>query len=455
MSDPTSDPLPDALTDRVTAHLRSVMHPEAHVTHLKPISGGACQDNLKVVVAVPGHADQTFVLRSDAPSGLPGSIDRRTEAAVITAAVAAGVPTPAARYGADDLVRPGAHAWLMDWVDGTVLGGKVARSPKLSRARALLPAQLGGALAAVHRVPASSGLPIAGANGDPVAFAVEEVSRMVSAMPVQRPAQTWAVQWLRDHAPTPTGHTLVHRDFRLGNLMVDPDAGLVAVLDWEFARYGDPAEDLGWFCVRDWRFGALHLGGGGVCSRASLLHAYAQASGCQIDIDTLAFWEILGNVRWAASAVLQGVRARAGGKRGRGLDVELLSIPRRAAEMEWEALRLIRRIDKHSAPSISANHSTVGDHTPPDVLVQAAVDWLSGPALDVLKGADQGVAFQARVVSWLLSGVAREVAGSTDASADFVPNADPQVAHDQLCSRLAAELDVVQPRFDRGEDGAA
>ena len=48
---------------------------------------------------------------------------------------------------------------------------------------------------------------------------------------------------------------MVHGDFRLGNLMVDGD-GLAAVLDWELAHLGDPMEDLGWFCVKAWRFGA-------------------------------------------------------------------------------------------------------------------------------------------------------------------------------------------------------
>ena len=50
--------------------------------------------------------------------------------------------------------------------------------------------------------------------------------------------------------------TLVHGDFRTGNLMVSP-RGLEAVLDWEFAHWGAPEEDLAWLCVRDWRFGRL------------------------------------------------------------------------------------------------------------------------------------------------------------------------------------------------------
>ena len=49
------------------------------------------------------------------------------------------------------------------------------------------------------------------------------------------------------------------------------------------------------------------------------------------------FWEVVGNIRWGGCAVMQGERYRS----GNSADLELLAIPRRACEMEWEALRLI------------------------------------------------------------------------------------------------------------------
>ena len=47
----------------------------------------------------------------------------------------------------------------------------------------------------------------------------------------------------------------MHGDFRMGNLIVD-GSGLAAVLDWELVHIGEPYEDLAWFCIRAWRFGA-------------------------------------------------------------------------------------------------------------------------------------------------------------------------------------------------------
>ena len=440
---PSAELLPGSLEARVRDHIAQQGRVPTSVS-VRPISGGACQDNLRVDLSWADGSSSRMVLRSDAPSSLPGSLDRATEAAVIRAAVAAGVPTPTARWDARDLVRPGAGAWFMDWVDGVVLGGKVARSPALAAARTRLPAQLGQALAAIHSVRPGS-LSLRGATEDPVELALSELAQMVER--VHRPAQQLALSWLQEHRPSSSGHTLVHRDFRLGNLMVDADDGLVAVLDWEFARYGDPIEDLGWFCVRDWRFGQVQLGGGGICTRDALRAAYTAASGRAVSAEELRFWEVYGNVRWAASAILQGERARAGGKDGQGIDIELLVIPRRAAEMEWEALRLIRETGLWApvAPNDGTAPGPVGDGTPPQALLQAVRGWLRGPALQALSSADPGLAYQARVVGFLLGGVARQVA---DTGAD---SASTPTDHAGICRRLAWELAVVQPRFDLDE----
>ena len=88
-------------------------------------------------------------------------------------------------------------------------------------------------------------------------------------------------RWLIDHRPPPVEPVVVHGDFRLGNLIVGDD-GLRAVIDWELAHLGDPMEDLGWLCVKAWRFGqrppvaglgeydelfAAYTEAGGVCGR--------------------------------------------------------------------------------------------------------------------------------------------------------------------------------------------
>ncbi len=68
----------------------------------------------------------------------------------------------------------------------------------------------------------------------------------------------------------------VHRDSRLGNLIVDDGARLAAVLDWELAHAGDPMEDPAWLCLRTWRFGNDDLPVGGFGRMEVLRDGYEQ-----------------------------------------------------------------------------------------------------------------------------------------------------------------------------------
>ncbi len=327
----------DELRIRIEAAVAEQAGAPVRVLELAPVAGGACQENYRVVLQVADGPPETVALRGDAQVSLPGSVGRAVEFAVVEAAAAGGVPTPHPRWLCRDLVRRGADAWFMDWVEGTAIGARVVRHPSLVAARAALPGQLARALAAVHRItPATHpGLPLAPVP-DPVDDALVGLRGMLNELPRPRPALELAFRWLVAHRPSAGETTLLHGDFRTGNFMVDP-SGLVAVLDWEFTRWGDPLEDIGWLCMRDWRFGALDKPAGGVADRATFYRAYSEASGRPVDPARIHFWEVAGNVRWAAAAVFQGERYLSGGSE----DLEMLAIPLRVPEMEWEALRLL------------------------------------------------------------------------------------------------------------------
>lgn len=304
------------------------------------LHGGACQENFRVDLRLDG-APRRFALRSDAPTALPGSLGRAQEFAVIECAHAAGARTPAARWLSPGLVRPGADAYFLDWLDGEAIGARVTRHPGLEAAREVLPGALAESLAAIHSVTPEGApdLPIERAPFlravDPAAAAIGFLETLLDQLPRPRPACEFALSWLRAHRPSTPALRLVHGDFRTGNFMVDP-TGLVGVLDWEFSHWGDASEDLAWLCVRDWRFGRRAQAAGGICDRATFYKAYGAASGRPVDPARVHFWEILGNIRWGAATAFQGLRYAAG-----QTDLELLAIPRRAAEMEFEALRLI------------------------------------------------------------------------------------------------------------------
>lgn len=341
----TADDLPRA----VEALLSERTGGPVKVRALAPLFGGACQDNYKVDLTFSASAgelqgDRRMVLRSDANQSLPGSVGRKEEFDVIRAAVRAGVRTPAARWLSEGLVRQGAHAYFLDWVEGEAIGRRVVKHPELAAARERLPEELAAELAKIHTITRASepalasgldrGRAAPGAVGAALAFA----RASADAMKEPHPAVELALRWLADHAPAREEETLVHGDFRTGNFMVTP-AGLSAVLDWEFAHFGDPMEDVAWLCLRDWRFGQLKLPAGGVARRDRFYQAYARASGREVDPVKVHWWEVMGNVRWGVGSVMQGERYLSGEES----DLELIAIARRAVEMEYEALRLIER----------------------------------------------------------------------------------------------------------------
>lgn len=302
------------------------------VAEVRPLHGGACQDNF-VVACTDGRR---WVLRSDAPSSLPGSLDRAREAEVVKAAVRGGVPTPAVRAVLPDLLRDGATAVLLDWADGVAIGAKIVRNTAIHPV--LLP-QLATALARVHAIRPEDAPDVRPDNPqnaddiDAVAAALRFCRTMMDRLPA-RPAAERIYAWLDANRPDPGPKRLVHGDYRVGNFLVGEN-GLNAVLDWEFAHWGSAGEDLAWLTVRDWRFGRLDQPVGGIGKRADFLRAYREAGGEPPDADALLWWEVLGNLRWATGALFQTVRVLSGAQ----ADLELLAIGRRAVEMEWEALR--------------------------------------------------------------------------------------------------------------------
>jgi aminoglycoside phosphotransferase (APT) family kinase protein len=329
---------------RVAAFIKETFGANAQLESFAPLTGGACQENFRLVVkhGGVGTASTTWVLRSDAAHSLAGSIDRAREFRVIEAAVLAGVQTPNACALTHSLVREGAYAYLLTWAEGDAIGRKIVKAPELERARASLGAALGTQLAKIHSITKSAALQTPEGLGtlpaNPVQASLALQRARIDALKNQRLGTELIYRWLCDNAPTVPDVVLVHGDFRTGNFLVTPD-GLSAILDWEFARWGSRYEDLAWISLRDWRFGVLGKPVGGFSDRAPFYEAYERASSHAVDLALVHYYEVLGNLAWAVGSIAQAERYLVGGEK----DIELLAIGRRAAEMEWEALRLIER----------------------------------------------------------------------------------------------------------------
>lgn len=314
------------------------------IKSLALMPGGASQEMWRLDLNVAEGAWQGFyplVMRRHVGTKIwADSLEPADEFRVLQAACESGVPAPRPYWLFHDLL--GHAALVMGRLEGETIGRRVVKDPALAEARSRLPRQMGAALAAIHRVDVDKFglrefLPAPGQAQTPACFLIARAEEDLDSVGEPHPALELALRWLRRREPPPPGRlVLVHGDFRIGNMVVNPQ-GLGGVLDWEFAHIGDPAEDLYWGLVRDWRFGVDYLHFGGVGDPEEFFAAY-QESGGALDRSRASYWEVMGNVRWAVGTLNQARRHL----RGEEPNLELASLGRRCAEMELEALRLIK-----------------------------------------------------------------------------------------------------------------
>ena len=298
---------------------------------LRPLVGGASRELWSFDLVV-GEDRRPCVLRRD-PEGVEDPAGRRREWEVLRAAHDHGVPVPEPLWFVESDRGAG---FVMERLVGEAIARRLLRDDRYAAARERLTDQLGAAAAAVHAI-ALDGLPsLEVPEGHPAEAAVRALEAELDRVGEPHPALELGLRWLRRHLPEPAPPGLVHGDLRTGNFLVD-EQGLVAVLDWELCHAGDPAEDLGWLCIRSWRFGADDRPAGGFGSRDDLLEAYAAAGGREITREQLRFWEVFGNVRWGVICLAQADAHLSGAMQS----LERAAIGRRTCEPEWDVLAMI------------------------------------------------------------------------------------------------------------------
>ena len=310
------------------------------VTACERLSGGAIQENwLLSAQAFAGAQviDHRWVLRTDSPSSVAVSMQRSQEFAVLQAVHQAGVKVPEPLWLCRDDEVLGREFFVMQALGGTSAGYRLTTDKTLDPQRAELCRELGGNLARLHRIgpdhPLLSFLP--NASADPIQSSIDQYRRYLDALPGSYPVIEWGLRWCEIHRPTPLEPRLIHRDYRTGNYMVD-QGRLAGVLDWEFAGWGDPREDLGWFTARCWRFAKPERVAGGMGELDDFLDGYAAVSGYRPDAEALRYWQLLAHLRWAVVALQQAQRHLT----GQQVSLELALTGRLIPELEYEILRL-------------------------------------------------------------------------------------------------------------------
>ena len=297
---------------------------EVRVDALERLTGGAIQENFGFTATIDGAA-LDLVLRTEARSKVPESHSIPEQFALMRAAHASGVPVAEPLW-----LDTAARYFIVRRLAGSAIGARMVRDG----AKAALAVALAQALARIHCIaPPRADLGFLPLPRDPARDAIALYRRYLDREPDPHPALEWGLRALERGAPASHETVLCHRDFRTGNYMAHGDR-LTGVLDWEFAGWGDPHEDIGWFCAKCWRFGAVEREAGGIADRETFIGAYEAASGRAVDRARVRTWELMAHVRWAVIALHQTARRLA------EPSLELALIGRRLPELEYEVLQL-------------------------------------------------------------------------------------------------------------------
>jgi aminoglycoside phosphotransferase (APT) family kinase protein len=227
------------------------------------------------------------------------------------------VPVPRMLGVCEDLAVNDAAFYVMSYVDGTVLHDRSVVDDALPTVelRRRLSEHVVEVLVALHAVDIQAvGL---GDLARSSSYLTRQLKRWAAQWEASKtrelPGMERLHEWLVERQPPETETTIVHGDYRLGNMLVGPDGTVRAILDWELCTVGDPLADLS-YLVRSWASPDDDPGpnidpptrAGGFADHGALVARYAELSGR--DVSDLGYWMAFN--AWRSAAIGEGVYRR-------------------------------------------------------------------------------------------------------------------------------------------------
>ncbi|MCB1535829.1 MAG: phosphotransferase family protein [Rhodoblastus sp.] len=295
--------LEEALASYLTRHFGHAVRVES----LDRIPVGASRETYRFVMRADREAELTarrMILRLDPPTSLIET-DRRTEYAAIRAFHGSDVPVPELLLIEEDPEALGASFIVMQ----EIVGGEAAPYRLIEP-----PYRANLETTGQHKWSILGSI----AKTDPAACGLDRVLPPVAAedcwrQELQRwetmldadelepqPIQRAAIRWMKRNPPPPAQRiSVVHGDYRTGNLLVSDTGAVIGVLDWEMAHLGDPLEDLAWSINRVWCFRKDERRGG-MLPKDEAIAIWEKSSGLAVDADALRWWELLACLKGQA-----------------------------------------------------------------------------------------------------------------------------------------------------------
>jgi aminoglycoside phosphotransferase (APT) family kinase protein len=386
------------------AALSRVLGPDFEIDEPERLSGGASRETWAFEARTSAGTRRRLILQRQIHSGDGAQLPIRTQAQLLRAAKRAGVPVPNVVVSTDDSDEEelGRDFCITEFVDGETIPQKILRSDEYSVARGRAVDQAASALARIHSIPLSE------VPGLKQADQLSLYRDVYDGLGEPHPTFDIALRWLDANRLSSTRSAVVHGDFRNGNFIMGSE-GLRAVIDWELAHIGDPMEDIGWLCVKSWRFGQPQPVGG-LGSYERLFTAYERESMRAIDRGAARWWEVLGTFKWGVICILQAHKHLSGAERS----VELAAIGRRVCEVEHDLLLLLApdaiamAVDSVPAQSEPRHDAGRPPHDSPSSgeLLEAVEEFLR---TELVPSAQGKVQFHARVAANVAGIVRREL----------------------------------------------
>ena len=300
------------------------------IKQLIPLTGGASADINRIILA---NDDELIVRRTLSQEKSVMAIPKILEAKIQKVVKKNGAPVPAIIFEFSEGEEIG-EGYVMEAIPGETIPRKILRDKKFASAREKLPFEIGKSLAKIHQTQLDDLKAL-----DQVTFSdsLGKLFQVYLSFNQPQPVFDLAFKWLEAQKLTEYGDVLVHGDFRFGNFIISEE-NLESIIDWELAHIGNPMEDLGWLCVRSWRFGNVEKRVGGLGDIKDLIAGYESNSDIKIDESQLDIWQLYGSLRWGVICMMQTFAHLSGTVNS----VEKAAIGRRVSETEFDLMNMIK-----------------------------------------------------------------------------------------------------------------
>ena len=304
---------------------------EGKVSNLEPLTGGASKEIWKFEVSNAKQSTKMILRRGSGIEG-PLAIKTADEARIQKEVIKVGAPVPIILAVSKNEEELG-DSYIMHFVEGESIARKILRDKEYKKALPILAYQCGEAIAKIHNVDINnfSFLP-----KKPAEDQLEDLYSTYQSFEQPSPVFEYAYLWLKEQDFGNFQESLVHGDFRLGNIIVNAD-GLQSIIDWELAHIGNPLQDLGWVCGNSWRFGKNNKVVGGFGELEDLLEGYNSVSKLKVNKEMVRCWQVFGTFRWGVICLIQAYAHL----NGTINSIEKAAIGRRVSETEIDIVDLL------------------------------------------------------------------------------------------------------------------